>query len=423
MVPASFQGQDWSAAVEGQPAPTVESLAEFQARILPPHLLKALDNPGKLKLLEKIYALKKKVYQAMFRFHPTINQVQSMYITLNGKGPLTAGDMACAGCGQINIFRTVFNYLGYLQQDKGKIYVSEQDGCGTVISGLNRTSIWNLPYVRIAFETAHGVASGLSHNVASGDVVVSISGDGGFMQGLRSVEDALHQQDPIFHIVVINQTLGNTGGQATSTTMTGAKTRDGHVSRREPVNFLKYAEKYCVQGAVASTVHLADLYKKIKWGHHVVREEKRPFLLLMHFSCLEQGINLARALGAQKMALDAHFYNLYSLRYHEVKNREGKTLYLEKRTTIDWFPWTFGRKQWKEHLRKYYSIQKMMSGSANDDVALERDYWLLRGEWRHLAQEMGFFRFQFARFRNLFSIHRATLARLIHWEIPKEAGH
>jgi hypothetical protein len=36
---------------------------------------------------------------------------------------------------------------------------------------------------------------------------------------------------------------------------------------------------------------------------------------------------------------------------------------------------------------------------------------------------MGFFRFQFARFRNLFSIHRATLARLIHWEIPKEAGH
>jgi len=420
-------GQDWSAkaeassAEEAPPAPT-ETLEQFQARILPGHLLKVLGNPRKLKALEKVYAWKKWAYQTMFRFHPTINKVQSMYIALNGTGPLTAGDMACAGCGQMNIFRTVFNYLGYLQQDKGKIYVSEQDGCGTVISGLNRTSIWNLPYIRIAFETAHGVASGLSHNVPVGDIVVSISGDGGFVQGLRSVEDALHQQDPIFHIVVINQTLGNTGGQATATTMTGAKTRDGHVSRREPLNFLKYAEKFSVQGAVASTVHLADLYRKLKWGHHVVREEKKPFLLLMHFSCLEQGMNLARALGAQKMALDSHFYNLYSLRYKEVKDREGRTLYLQKRTTIDWFPWSFGKRSWKEKLRKYYSIQKMMSHSAHDETALERDYWLLRGEWEHLAQEMGFWRFRFAFLRNMFSIHRATVARLIHWEIPEEAG-
>ncbi len=420
---AAMDSGDWTAVAGESDAPAVESLEQFQARILPPHLLRALSNPGKLRFLEQAYALKRSLYQTMFRFHPTINQVQSMYITLNGKGPLTAGDMACAGCGQINIFRTVFNYLAYIQKDKGKIYVSEQDGCGTVISGMNRTSIWNLPYIRIAFETAHGVASGLAHNVDKGDIVVSISGDGGFMQGLRSVEDALHQQDPIFHIVVINQTLGNTGGQATSTTMTGAKTRDGHVSRREPVNFLKYAEKYCVQGAVASTVHLSDLYAKIKWGHQVVREERKPFLLLMHFSCLEQGINLARSMGAQKMALDAHFYNLYSLRYQEVKNRAGKTLYLQKRTTIDWFPWTFTRAQWKDRLRKYYGIQKMMAHSAHDETILERDYWLLRGEWKHLAREMGFWRFHSAMLRNMFSIHRATLARLIKWEIPKEAGH
>ncbi len=424
-VPEAFAGRDWSAssgtAEENAPVSTAETLEQFQARILPEPILKALDNPRKLRMLEKLYGLKKWAYQTMFRFHPTINKVQSMYIALNGTGPLTAGDMACAGCGQMNIFRTVFNYLGYLQQDKGKIYVSEQDGCGTVISGLNRTSIWNLPYIRIAFETAHGVASGLSHNVASGDIVVSISGDGGFIQGLRSVEDALHQQDPIFHIVVINQTLGNTGGQATATTMTGAKTRDGHISRREPLNFLKYAEKFRVQGAVASTVHLADLYRKLKWGHHVVREERKPFLLLMHFSCLEQGMNLARALGAQKMALDSHFYNLYSLRYKEVKDREGRTLYMRKRTTIDWFPWTFGKRSWKEKLRKYYSIQKMMSHSAHDEAALERDYWLLRGEWKHLAEEMGFWRYRWAYLRNMFSIHRATVARLIHWEIPAAA--
>jgi pyruvate/2-oxoacid:ferredoxin oxidoreductase beta subunit len=316
----------------------------------------------------------------------------------------------------------VFNQLSYLQDGKGKILVSEQDGCGTVITGLNRTSLWNLPYIRIAFETAHGVASGLAASADKRDLVVSISGDGGFIQGLRSVEDALHQQDPIFHMVVINQTLGNTGGQATATTMMGAKTRDGHVSRREPLNFLKLAEKHSVQGAVASTVHLADLYRKIRWGHHVVTQERKPFLLLMHFSCLEQGINLAHALGAQKLALDGHFFNLYSLRYHEKKDSQGNVLYHKRRTTIDWFPLTFTKASWKRSLRRFYGMQKMMHHMATHEDALEKNYWLLRGEWEHLAQDMGWWRFRLARLRNLFSIHRLTLWRLIKLEIPKEAG-
>lgn len=411
------------AAVEVDDAPRVETLDDFRARILPPSLHKALERPARLKFLERVYAWKKSLYQLMFRFHPTINKIQSMYVNLNGKPPaLTAGDMACAGCGQMNIFRTVFNQLSYLQDKKGKIYVSEQDGCGTVITGLNRTSLWNLPYIRIAFETAHGVASGLAANAAPGDLVVSISGDGGFIQGLRSVEDALHQQDPIFHIVVINQTLGNTGGQATVTTMAGAVTREGHLSRREPLNFLKLAEKHSVQGAIASTVHLGDLYRKVRWGHKVVTQEKKPFLLLMHFSCLEQGINLAHALGAQKMALDAHFYNLYSLRYHEVKDGKGNVRYLQKRTTIDWFPMVFGKSAWKKRLKRLYGIQKMMHHLAEDDEALERNYWLLRGEWEHLAQDMGWWRFRLAFLRNMFSIHRVTMWRLIKRDIPKEAG-
>jgi hypothetical protein len=35
---------------------------------------------------------------------------------------------------------------------------------------------------------------------------------------------------------------------------------------------------------------------------------------------------------------------------------------------------------------------------------------------------MGFFRYYAAFLKNMFSIHRATVARLIKWEIPKEAG-
>jgi len=64
---------------------------------------------------------------------------------------------------------------------------------------------------------------------------------------------------------------------------------------------------------------------------------------------------------------------------------------------------------------------RLDTASAHDEAALERDYWLLRGEWKHLAEEMGFWRYRWAYFRNMFSIHRATVARLIHWEIPAAA--
>jgi len=228
----------------------------------------------------------------------------------------------------------------------------------------------------------------------------------------------LHQQDPIFHLVVVNQTLGNTGGQATASTMRGASTRDGHVSRQKPLNFLKYAEKYEVQGAVASTVHLGDLYRKIRWGLKVVRDERRPFLLLMHFSCLEQGMNLAQSLGAQKMALDSHFFNLYSMRYKDIRDRKGRLRYRRKQITLDWFPWTFGKRAWQKKLHEYFATQKMMNEVNNDPELFEQAYWQLRGEWNNLIQEMGYSRYLWAVCKNAFSIERATMARLIKTDIP-----
>jgi pyruvate/2-oxoacid:ferredoxin oxidoreductase beta subunit len=389
--------------------------------VVPAKIAKSLDQPDKLAKWKRLYALKKRLYRLFFRFHPLVNQIQGMYVGMSAKKPISAGDMACAGCGQINIFRTVFNYLAYSMKGRGKIYVSEQDGCGTVFSGLNRTSIWNVPYIRIAFETAHGVAAGLADSVATDDVVVAISGDGGMMQGLRSVEDVLHQQDPILHLVVVNETLGNTGGQATATTMTGARTRDGHVSRQKPLNFLKYAEKFEIQGAVASTVHLADLYRKIRWGLKVVREERRPFLLIMNFSCLEQGMNLAQSLGAQKLALDSHFFNLYSMRWKDVRDRRGNLRYREKRLTIDWFPWTFGQRAWKRKLREYYRTQQMMKRVVEDETLFDQGYWQLRGEWNNLIHDMGPLRAFVAMVRNAFSLDRATMARLIRTGVPEQA--
>jgi len=400
---------------------TVENFESFQKRILPPDLLAVANNPKALRRKKRIYQFKKKMYQLMFQLHPMVSQIQSMYLALNGKTPISGGDMACGGCGQINIFRNLFNFLYYLQKEKGQIFISEQDGCGTVFSGMNRTSIWNMPYIRIAFETAHGVASGLADDLTKDDIVVSISGDGGMMQGIRSVEDALHHQDPILHLVVVNQTLGNTGGQSTATTMVGTKTRDGHIAQQHSINFLKLAEKHHVQGAFASTTNLSDFYKKIRWGHKVVKEERKPFLLIMNFSCLEQGINLAKSLILQKMALDCHYFNLYSLKYKEIKNSEGATLYYKKDLAIDYYPWTFGKKAWKTTLLKYAKEQVMMKELVDNPDYLEQAYGQLLGQWQELKNDMGPIKYYWGMFKNAFSLSRVTMMRIIKKTIPREA--
>lgn len=395
---------------------------EFKEDLLPKDILKVVDNPEKLKKLKSKYSLKKRLYQLMFSFHPMVNQIQSMYIKLKGSSPLSAGDMACPGCGQINIFRTVFNYLEFLQKKEGKIFVSEQDGCGTVFTSMDRTSTWNTPYIRIAFETAHGVAAGLAGSGDNNkDIVVSISGDGGFMQGIRSVEDSLHQQDPIFHIVVVNQTLGNTGGQATATTMIGETTKEGHMSSHEPVNLLKYAEKHKVNAAQASTVHLWDLYDKVRKGHEIVQKQKKPFMLMLYFSCLEQGMNLAYSISAQKRALDGHFINLYSVDFKPSRNWRGKTLYYKKQMTINWFPMVFGKNAWKKNLKDYFKLQKISKHIAEDDKLLEEVYWVLRGRWENMKQEMGLIRYYTHFFKSFFSISRLTMKRLIKKDIPEKA--
>jgi len=166
---------------------------------------------------------------------------------------------------------------------------------------------------------------------------------------------------------------------------------------------------------------LGDLQRKIRRGFRVVHHEHRPFLLVMHFSCLEQGINLARSMGAQKMAMDAHFFNLYSLDYKDVKGPTGKLHYRQKRVTIDWFPWVFGKRWWKKNLKTYYGFQATTRRVADDDNLLEEAYWQLRGQWRELAHDMGPFRYGWAFFKSFFSISRATMARLIKKQIPPEA--
>jgi len=410
-------------------SPITQSATELARRsfvqdLLPAADLKALDaGEDALKSLRSKRGFLKKMYGKFFNLHPLISKVRGVYAAMGPKPPLSEGDMACPGCGQANIFRNIFNYLDHLHRGKGRMMVSEQDGCGTVFTSMNQASTWNIDFIRVAFETAHGVAAGLSRSATkdSGDLVISITGDGGFMQGIRSIEDSLHQGDPVLHIVVVNQALGNTGGQATATTMMGERTKEGHEAKNQPVNLLKYAEKYCVDAAQASTVHLADLYKKIEVAHDTVHRRRRPFMLLLNFSCLEQGMNLAYSMIAQKRALDGHFFTLYSLYWEPIRNMKGNIVGYRKKHTIDWFPWTFGRNAWKDKLKSYFSTIKIGEDIIKDEEKLDRVYWHLRGEWEQHRSDMGEFRYWLYFLKSFFSPHRATMARLIRKSPPPQA--
>jgi hypothetical protein len=168
-------------------------------------------------------------------------------------------------------------------------------------------------------------------------------------------------------------------------------------------------------------VHLADLYKKLRWAYRVVKLERQPFMLVMHFSCLEQGVNLAESLILQKKALDAHYFNLYSLHYKAVRNASGHTLYRKKRVTIDWYPWTFGKRAWKHKLLRYTRSQGMTRHFSEDDAALESAYGQVRGQWQALVQETGVIRYYLGFVKNVFSLSRVTMARLIRKEVVEQA--
>ena len=63
----------------------------------------------------------------------------------------------------------------------------------------------------------------------------------------------------------------------------------------------------------------------------------------------------------------------------------------------------------------------MMQALVDDPEALESAYGQLKGQWEWLKDEMGPWRYYSAFIKNLFSINRFTMMRLIKKDIPPEA--
>ena len=135
---------------------------------------------------------------------------------------LCGGTSACAGCGALIGLRHALYVLG------DNTIVCNPACCMTLINYFDK-SCMNCSWIHTAFECMGSTASGIRHSLdAQGkDMnVVVYAGDGGTADiGMQSLSHAAYCDEDIIYIEYDNNCYGNTGGQWSSQTMTGASTK------------------------------------------------------------------------------------------------------------------------------------------------------------------------------------------------------
>jgi len=136
---------------------------------------------------------------------------------------ITSGLVSCQGCGATIAMRMVLRALG------PKTIVVVPACCWTIISGAYPYTVFNLPMLHVAFETAASTASGISRSLkAQGKNDINIlawAGDGGtFDIGLQALSGAAERGENIIYVCYDNEAYMNTGIQRSSATPEGTWT-------------------------------------------------------------------------------------------------------------------------------------------------------------------------------------------------------
>ncbi len=136
---------------------------------------------------------------------------------------ITSGLVSCPGCGATIAMRMVLRVLG------PRTIVVVPACCWTIISGAYPYTVFKLPMLHVAFETAAAAACGISRSLkAQGkdDInVLAWAGDGGtFDIGLQALSGAAERGENIIYVCYDNEAYMNTGIQRSSATPEGAWT-------------------------------------------------------------------------------------------------------------------------------------------------------------------------------------------------------
>jgi pyruvate/2-oxoacid:ferredoxin oxidoreductase beta subunit len=136
---------------------------------------------------------------------------------------MTAGHLACQGCGATQAMRFALKALGE------KTVIVMPACCWSVIDGPFPHTAVQVPVFHTAFETAascaSGVKAGLDMRGDSETTVMAWAGDGGtFDIGFQALSGAAERNDDIIYACYDNEAYMNTGIQRSSATPLGAWT-------------------------------------------------------------------------------------------------------------------------------------------------------------------------------------------------------
>jgi len=197
---------------------------------------------------------------------------------------LRAGNTNCGGCG-MSIGLTMLGRA--LEEAQDTCTLAIPACCGAVTAGAFPTTSYGVPTVCTTFAASAAVASGLASirdlNGESGQVVCW-AGDGGTYDiGLATLSAAAERNENIIYICYDNEIYGNTGGQRSSATPSGARTTTTPGGKPEGKKDIMgiIAAHEIPYAATLSIAHPADFRRKLRTA---LSTEGMRFLLI-HSPC------------------------------------------------------------------------------------------------------------------------------------------
>jgi pyruvate/2-oxoacid:ferredoxin oxidoreductase beta subunit len=180
---------------------------------------------------------------------------------------LRAGNTNCGGCGMSNGLLMLSRAIG----DR-PVQMVIPACCGIVTAGAFPFSAYGAPVVASAFASAAAVATGLAHAARlNGEKtrLICWAGDGGTYDiGMATLSAAAERNEDLLYICYDNEIYGNTGGQRSSATPSGAATSTTPLGKDvEKKDILAIMAAHRVPYVASlSLAHPEDTLRKIRYA-------------------------------------------------------------------------------------------------------------------------------------------------------------
>ncbi len=180
---------------------------------------------------------------------------------------LRAGNSNCGGCGMSNLMQM----LRRASADRDMKLVIPAC-CAAVTGGSFPESAFSIPTIMSTFASAASIATGVATvaQLNGKDTrVVCLAGDGGTYDiGMGTLSAAAERNEDILYICYDNEIYGNTGGQRSSATPSGASTTStvgGKQETKKDIMGIMAAHRI-PYAATVSLAHIDDTLRKLQFA-------------------------------------------------------------------------------------------------------------------------------------------------------------